>query len=202
MGQAHVELTGYRNETITEAEPASGPQPTITALHHLLANPRRRYVIASLQASEEPLEIGTLAEGLVAWEEGVPVAEVRSHQRKTGYTALQQRHLPKLDDAGLIDFDKRSGTVRANALLEEVDIYTEIVREGDFPWSYYYLGLAGVVTAILAGRWAGIIPEVLHTELAWGIFATFAFGVSAVVHIYHTKRSALETLAEELEGVQ
>ena len=201
MGTVYSGLAERLHETT--AESTTGPRPTITELHHLLANPRRRYVIASLQSAEAPVAIGTLAERLIAWEEGIPVEEVRSQQRKTGYTALQQRHLPKLDDAGLVTFDKRSGTVSPNAILEEVDIYTEIVREGDFPWSYYYLGLAGVITALIAGQWWwGLLPNVLHTELAWGIFATFAFGMSAIVHIYHTKRSALETLAEELEGVQ
>jgi hypothetical protein len=148
----------------------------------MLANRRRRYVLHYLQYRDDPVELGRLAEQVGAWEYDVDRDDLPADRRKNVYTALQQRHLPKLDDAGLVSFDSRGGTVAPTGALAEVDIYTEVVGDGEFPWNQYYLGLAGVTTALMLAVWADVEPLVFLPDVAWGIFCTTAFVVSASFH--------------------
>ena len=118
-----------------------------------------------------------------AWEHETSPERLSSAERKTVYTALQQRHLPKMDDAGLVDFDKRAGTVAPTGALTDLEIYAEVVESGEFPCSQYYLGLAGITEALMVAVWANAYPLVLLPDIAWGFFAAVAFAVSALAHV-------------------
>ena len=90
-------------------------------------------MIHLLQYRDESMELGPLAERVAAWEYETDPERVTSQQRKTVYTALQQRHLPRMDEAELLTFDSRAGTVAPANTLSDLDIYTEVVPAGDFP---------------------------------------------------------------------
>lgn len=77
----------------------------------LLANSRRRDVLYYL-ASTELTDVGTLAEEMAALDEGCSVDEVPQENRKRIQIELVHMHLPKLDDAGAIEFDPRSEIIR------------------------------------------------------------------------------------------
>jgi hypothetical protein len=160
-------------------------------VYKLLANERRRYTIHYLKNLEEPVRLGELAEQVGAWEHETSPDYLTSAERKTVYTALQQRHLPKMDDAGLVSFDKRAGTVEPTDSLTELDIYTEVVPNGEFPWSQYYLGLASISSALLLAVWANVYPLVLLPDIAWGVFCAVSFTVSAVVHVVLSREMKL-----------
>jgi hypothetical protein len=160
-------------------------------IYKMLANRRRRYVVHYLKYRGDGVDLGTLAEQVAAWEYGVDRDRLAADQRKNVYTALQQRHLPKLDDAGLVAFDSREGTVTPTDALAEVDIYTEVVQDGEFAWSQYYLGLAGVTTALMLAVWADVEPLVGLPDVAWGIFCTTAFVVSAAFHVVAAREMKL-----------
>lgn len=155
--------------------------------YEILANRRRRYVIHLLQYHDEPMELGPLAEQVAAWEYETDPERVTSQQRKTVYTALQQRHLPRMDEAGLLTFDSRAGTVAPANTLSDLDIYAEVVPAGDFPWSHYYLGLSVVVGALLVAVWAKVSVLAALPDIAWGVFCVTAFFVSAVVNVVVTR---------------
>ncbi len=124
------------------------------AIFDVLANQRRRHAVHTLKRhNHEPMELGELAEEIAAIENNIDVAELSYDQRKTVYTALQQSHLPKMDDAGVVEFDKDRGTIEPTPALEEVELYLEVVPEHDILWSEYYLGLTGVVVALIAAAW-------------------------------------------------
>ncbi len=152
-------------------------------IYEILSNSRRRYVIHYLQYTQQPVDLGTLAERVAAWDYDTDPQRVSSQQRKTIYTALQQRHLPRMDEAGLLSFDSRAGTVAPTEELEKLDIYTEVVTEGDFPWSQYYLGLSGITGALLVAVWAGVPYLSALPDIAWGVFCVIAFMVSAIAHV-------------------
>ena len=85
----------------------------LNTLYDLLKNPRRRMALRYLVRSrEETATIGELAEQLAAWENDLPLAGVNSTLRKRTYNTLQQHHLPKLAEAGLVEFDRARGHVR------------------------------------------------------------------------------------------
>jgi hypothetical protein len=160
-------------------------------MYKMLANERRRYTIHYLQSQSEPVTLGALAEQVGAWEHDTTPDQISSAERKTVYTALQQRHLPKMDDAGIVNFDKRAGTVEPTESLTEIDIYAEVVSSGEFPWSQYYLGLSTLSVALMVAAWAGAYPLALLPDIAWGIFVAVAFTFSAVVHVVMTREMKL-----------
>lgn len=157
-------------------------------LYEILANERRRYVLHELRETDESVEIGPLARRLAAWERDKPVDMVTAAERKSAYTALQQRHLPKMMEAGLVTFDSRSGTVHQSYPLSSLDVYAEVVPGTDVAWSQYYIGLAAVSGVIVAVDVTGLLPV---PSLAPGVFCVVALVVSAVVHVRATREMRL-----------
>ena len=160
-------------------------------MYKMLANQRRRHTIHYLKEQGGSVPLGLLAEQIGAWEQDAHPDELSSAERKTVYTALQQRHLPKMDDAGIVEFDKRAGVVEPTDSLEEIDIYAEIVEGGAFPWSQYYLGLSTVSVALMVAVWANVYPLVLLPDIAWGVFCAVAFTFSAIAHVAVTREMKL-----------
>ena len=183
--------TGLSGETVdVGGEHAGSRAPTEHELFEMLSSRRRRHALQMLADTDET-DLGTLAEQVAAWENEKPVSAVSSNERKRVYTSLQQSHLPKLDDAGLVEFDKRSGAVVPSATLEEYDVYLDVVRGNDIPWNEYYLGLSAVGASVLAAAAVDAYPFVLLPDLAWAVFVVVAFAVSACCHTYFTPKMQL-----------
>ncbi len=159
-------------------------------LFEVLSNQRRRFAVYAMSGTQE-VSLGSLAEQIAAWENEQPVDAVSSAERKRVYTALQQSHLPKLAEAGLIEYDDRAGVIRPQSELEAYDVYMEVVSDREIPWSEYYLGLAGVAGAVTASIWIGVWPFTALPVLAWMGVLTLAFAASAVAHILHTNAATL-----------
>lgn len=87
----------------------------------LLTSPRRRAVICYLKTTGGEATRGGLAEQLAAAEHGVDPAAVSAQQRKRLYISLYQVHLPRMADAGVIEYDEDRGTIeltdRADQLI-------------------------------------------------------------------------------------
>ena len=156
-------------------------------LYTVLANQRRRFAVHLLKReSDSAVEIGEMAEQIAAWENEVDVAEITGSDRKRVYTALQQSHLPKMDDAGVVEFNKNRGVVRPTPALENVDLYMDVVEGKEISWSTYYLGLSGVAAALTGAVWLGAWPFALLPEMAWTVAIVVAFAFSAITHKYYT----------------
>jgi len=180
----------------TNGRGASVPED---AIFDVLSNRRRRYVLHLLEGRPGTVDLGGMAEQIAAWENGIPVGEVDGNQRKRVYTALQQTHLPKMDEAGLVAFDKDRGHVERTDALDDVDIYLDVVRGGDIPWSQYYLWLSGLSAVVLAAVWVGIWPFVLLPGSGWFAFVVVAFLASSIAHWYYTKDAKVGTNREPPE---
>ena len=149
----------------------------------LLRNQRRRFVVYYLQDhGDDSVELGTLATQIAVWENTVPAGEVSADQRKRVYTALQQTHLPRMDDAGIIEFDSSRGTIRATDSLTDLTIYLEVVPGNEFAWYEYYLALGAVCTALMVAVWANIDPFTALPPSAWGVLVSTVVILSATVH--------------------
>ncbi|WP_254425863.1 hypothetical protein [Haloprofundus sp. MHR1] len=166
--------------------------PSEDELFDVLSNRRRRYALHAL-LNEGTCELGDLAELVAAWENGVSVEDVSSTERKRVYTALQQSHLPRMDECGVLTFDKRSGSVSPSPSLDEFEVYMDVVRGNDIPWSEYYLGLAGVSVVVLSAAWVDVYPLSAVSDLSWFAFVVAAFSASALTHVYFTRRMKLGT---------
>ena len=161
-------------------------------LYTVLANQRRRFAVHLLKReSDGAVEIGEMAEQIAAWECEKHRQEITSNERKYVYSALQQRHLPKMDDVGLVEFDKREGSVEPTDVLDEVDVYAEVVGEGNVPWGVYFVGLAAVQSVLLAFVGFDATPLTALSDFEWAIFLVAALVVSSLVFLYDTKRMKL-----------
>ena len=98
--------------------------PSEDELFDLLSNQRRRFAVHALSRQPETeVELGTLAERVAAWENDVDHTELDYAERKRVYTALQQSHLPRMDQAGVVHFDKDRGIVEASSVLDDAEIF-------------------------------------------------------------------------------
>lgn len=148
--------------------------------YEVLSNERRRYVVYLLKQDGGSIAIGEMAEQVAAWEYDISVQQVMGDQRKRVYTALQQTHLPMMDDAELIAFDKDRGIVTPKPAVQEVKVYQESADAETTSWSEYYLGLSSVGALLVTGSVAGvpILDTVSMTLLATALITGFfAFSV-------------------------
>ena len=186
--------------TQTAQTPADGETLGRDMSFHLLESQRRRWAIRYLN-HERSAELADLAEQVAAWENETTVDQITSEQRRRAYTSLQQVHLPKLHDSGVVDFDVDRGTVKATDRVEDLDVYLEVVRERDIPWSTYYLGV-GVLSCVLVGVVAVIDVGVLEAvpDLGWAAAIGLTLTVSAAVHTYRSRSMRVDSGGTLSEG--
>jgi len=158
---------------------------TTDDLFKTLSNRRRRYVLHYLKqhAGTGAVPIRTLSEHIAGWENGVDVATVNSKQRKRIYTALHQTHLPQMNRLGIIEYDANRGTVTMADSLERFDIYFELTRADDLPWSRVYLGVGGVASALMIGVWLSVWP---FTAVSPVVYASLFAVLFVALGGYHT----------------
>jgi hypothetical protein len=192
-------ITSTTQQGVPEStEPAK--EPARNEIFHVLRNQRRRFTIHHLKRAQEPVEIGDLATQIAAWENDLDTVEVTSQQRRRVYNALQQTHIPLLDRTGLARIDRHEIELTSHA--EKLDLYLEVVPNGDVPWSEYYLGLGSVGLAALVVVWLDIGPFALLPDIAAGVFLAIALLVSATANYYYTHTSLLGSAEKppELRG--
>lgn len=165
----------------------------------MLSSRRRRYALHVLKGTESPVEIGDVAEQVAAWEYDTEVAKVSYDERKRVYTALQQSHLPKMDDANVVQFDKNRGLVEPTPALEDVEVYMDVVKGNEIPWSTYYLGLSAVAATLMLAVAVNVWPFTMLPDLAWGVATVAGFAVSAVAHRYYARQSELGSGEQPVE---
>jgi DNA-binding transcriptional ArsR family regulator len=155
-----------------------------------LSNQRRRFVVHALE-QEGSMEIGELARRVAGWEYRKDPDAVTSAERRRVYNSLQQVHLPQMDENGLVDYDSRSGDVRATDELSDLGIYLEVVPGNDIPWSTYYLllGAFGVLFAAATGSSVPLFGAV--PDLAGALTTGVLLVLSAAVHIHVTRSRRL-----------
>ena len=188
-------MSGQSAQTVDQPE---GDSLSIDDIFTVLSNERRRLVLRHLKATEGPVRVRDLSHQVAAWENGVAVEELNYKQRKRAYTSLHQTHLPKLNDCGIIAYDRDRGIVSLTDRVAELDFYLEVVNPNDIPWSQYYLGLAVVSLVLVAARWLGTFPFSALPELAYAGIVAGALAVSAAVHTYYTRKVGAGTRAPDV----
>jgi hypothetical protein len=150
----------------------------------ILSNPRRRYVLYHLRQEGEPVQLTTLAEHVAAWENETDVASLNDQQRKRVYVSLYQTHVPKLADAGIIEYDKEEGVVGLADDAGAIDDYLS-QPDDEFGWQFVYAAEAAAGALVLAlsvfdVAVFGLIPEAVVSLAVIAIFAVTATAQFAV----------------------
>lgn len=121
-------------------------------VYDLLSNPRRRFIISYLREHDQT-RLQDLASTLAAWENETTVDQLTNQQRKRVYVSLYQTHIPKLEGAGIIDYDQDTGRVAIRDRIEQLDRYIPHLDRSGVDWRRIYLAIAvigGIAYALVA----------------------------------------------------
>jgi hypothetical protein len=97
------------------------------------------------------------------------------------------------------EYDDEAKVVEPTPTLDDLDVYIEVLRGREIPWSLYYLGLA-VLAALVQVAVAVEVPGFAALDAtAVAVFAVTAFAVSAALHYYYGERARLGNLEKPPE---
>lgn len=184
-----------RDNRLISQEMFARGEPTLERdkVFDVLSNPRRRLVLHYLKQQDDRrrIELREIVDQIAAWENDIPVEEVTGEQRNRVYTALRQSHLPKMDDAGVIEYDNLRGEVVLTDAAREAQLYLDYVPREDIPWSYVYLGLTGVCSALVALVWGDVFPFGGLSGVTLAALVTVLFAVVGTAHFLQSKKNRL-----------
>jgi hypothetical protein len=146
-----------------------------TEVIDILSNERRRLLWRYLGEESPEASLGDVSQRIAAWENGISVEEVEYGERKSVYTSLHQFHCPKMDEAGLIEFDKRESVVRRISEQPE-EFVVEVESNGERVLATSLVALA-ISAGIIVGAWALDLPVFGDLTLS---AALLAMGIGAV----------------------
>jgi hypothetical protein len=157
-------------------------------IHDVLRNDRRRMVIEQLGQTDEPVTARDLSETIAVRESGEnpPPRNVR----QSVYISLQQTHLPKLEELGIVEYDENTKEVRPAENAAEVGVYMEVVPKYGLSYSEFCagLGLLGVLLVVAAEMGVPVVSAMSAT--AWAV-VVFAVLVASAVYQTYSQRSSL-----------
>ncbi|WP_436344233.1 DUF7344 domain-containing protein [Natronorubrum sp. FCH18a] len=84
---------------------------SLDTIFTLLSDQRRRYVVDALSEEEPPIALYDLVTPVVSLERGADPDDISADTIDEIATTLHHVHLPKLDDADVIDYATETNTV-------------------------------------------------------------------------------------------
>lgn len=113
---------------------AGGGQPDLSFVLSILSRERARLVCYYLMAEDvSAVNELFLAMEVATWETGVDRSRVSTERVTCILESLRDETLPRLDEAQLIAYDTRNGTVRYDTPSEEFARLLRVCREIDQP---------------------------------------------------------------------
>lgn len=165
MGTNIDDLLGPKRDTQADLE--------IGEVFEILKNERRRMVIAYLKSQEDKsATLDVVAEHIAAIENDVDVSQISSSQRKRVYIGLYQCHLPKMDEYGVVDYEKSRGTIELQD-TSQFDKYLDTETQPDSDGQVELAVAIGVSAIVLIGL-TGIGPLAAVPSVVWTVIALSA----------------------------
>lgn len=180
--------TSVPDEIRSAAEDGDTDRLSKDVIFELLKNRRRREVLAYLLEAEDTVTLGELAEQIAAWENDTEVAALSSDQRKRVYVALYQTHLPKMDDAGIVDYDQDRGLISLSDNADLLVMYLDTENHYRDRWDRWYASLSVVGAALVAGVSVGVGPLALAPAAAVSGLVVAAFLLVSAAHCVVNRR--------------
>lgn len=109
-------MTHPRNQITVEYSDSA--DITEADLHQVLSVTRRRLAIDILANRSEPISLEALARAVARQEEEVDATSQEAIERTM--ITLHHRHLPKMDDIGVIEYDPDERRVASESTLAEL----------------------------------------------------------------------------------
>ena len=174
-----------------KTSPGKGGSVDRETAFDILSNQRRRHTLHYLLREERPVELRELSTQISAWENGVEPEEISHKERKRVYTALRQTHLPKMDEEGVLNYDKNRGVIEPTTEVEDLEFYLDVVPEKEISRGEYYLGLSLVSAGLVVAVYLDAVPFNALPDLAWIGIIVAAFLISATVDTFFERRRQL-----------
>lgn len=92
---------------------------SLDALHDLLAHHRRRHVLVCLDQHRQ-LPLADLADEVASQEHGEPITEITEEAVLRIYSSLWHAHIPKLEEADVVEYDQDRDTVALGANADKL----------------------------------------------------------------------------------
>ena len=156
----------------------------------LLKNSRRRGVIRYLHDHGGSAVLSDVAEHIAAEENGITVRELSSDQRKRVYIGIYQCHLPKLDSAGVIEYDKNRGTIERQDSLTQLETYLDLEGhepEGTADRNGAVLAVATGVVGLVSLGILGVDGLSAIPAAGWTLVSVV--GIIAIVGLQYSNRT-------------
>lgn len=148
--------------------------------YDLLSNARRRFVISYLRSQDGPVALNELSQRLAAQENDTPVDELTDQQIKRIYVSLYQTHLPKLEEAELIEYDRDRSVLELREAADRLDEYLPTEESEERSWQLVYGVLAGI--GLLVYVVVGFVPSIPISMGQLGIAVIVAFAGVSFAH--------------------
>lgn len=169
------------NQTDDRADPELTAELKPNDLLEILSNRRRRLLWRLLKRESGEIDLNDASRRIAARENGIDPEAVDYDQRKSVYNSLRQFHCQKMDDAGLIEFDKRESVVRLGTELpEELKISVEPDLGNVLGRT---LGALGIASAIVLGSWGLGFPVFGSLPLS-AVLLSLGTGAAGAVFVY------------------
>ncbi|WP_224447829.1 DUF7344 domain-containing protein [Haloprofundus salilacus] len=101
----------------------------LDAVFRVLENPRRRYVLYHLQTCRYPATLSEVAEQVALWETRETPETLPEETLEQIHADLHHSHLPKLADAGIVDYDADANVVTMAECTRPLDEFLEFTRQ-------------------------------------------------------------------------
>lgn len=155
----------------------------------LLKNERRRAVIEYLLDQEGTAKFDDLVVDIAAREKDKDADQISYKERKSVHTSLYQSHLPKLQEAGVVEYDRRSGSVILTDAVASIQPYLDVssTDEADTPdgsenhWQRAYVGLVTVIALAAVLHFLSLYRLQASTLSVVLLLTGLAFGISATL---------------------
>ncbi|WP_423751263.1 DUF7344 domain-containing protein [Salinirarus marinus] len=163
-----------------------------TDIHDILRNDRRRNVIKQLQETNHEVSLRDLSVRVAEIETGE--SPPPSNIRDSVYISLHQTHLPKLDDADIVDYDSDRKTISLQKPAQQVDLYMEVVTKYGITWAAYYrtLGTLSLITVLFAAMQLPVVSSI--DVLLWASFFLAVIAGSTVYQLWSRRWLYLQQL--------
>ncbi len=154
----------FRTDSLPEGE-----------IYAILANGRRREALRRLtEAGDGVVSLDELATAIAAGETGQSPPPRAARESVRG--SLHQTHLPKLDELGVVGYDRDAGSVHLREGAREVDRYLTVFTPYGLSWGEVYRGLGigsllVVLAALLEAPVVGAVDPLLWVSASLAAFA-------------------------------
>ena len=167
------------------------PESTI---YEILSNGRRRGTIQHLteRLPAETVGLHELSEA-VAIEESGQSPPPRA-LRESVYGSLHQTHLPKLEELGVVTYDREMGTVSLCTRARDVTLYMSVLTRYGVTWDEFYRLLGTATLALTIGALVELPGVSAIDPLLWASGGLVVFALAITSQLWADRWTLLRIL--------